>query len=131
LPQIKSELQLNIEKVEEQLSRMPREPSSNPQQDVTILLHQFSTDLFRHVEGIPDGSGVLQRLRPLQNAFRKEIRRTAPNFQPCEEPEEIQASSNTQYYFILEEDEKEYDAADVLSHSRAIFLDEIMKKMEE
>jgi hypothetical protein len=55
-------------------------------------LHAFTSDLLRHVEGVPDdehslfgaGIGLIQAIRPAQERFRRAIRETAPNFKPFE-----------------------------------------------
>jgi len=48
------------------------------------MLHIFTNDISKHVEGIPDEDGLLQSVRPAQERFRLEIRKTAPNFRPYE-----------------------------------------------
>lgn len=48
------------------------------------MLHVFTNDISKHVEGIPDEDGLLQSVRPAQERFRLEIRKTAPNFRPYE-----------------------------------------------
>ena len=48
------------------------------------MLHVFTNDISKHVEGIPDEDGLLQSVRPAQKRFRFEIRKTPPNFRPYE-----------------------------------------------
>ncbi|KAF8991460.1 P-loop containing nucleoside triphosphate hydrolase protein [Cyathus striatus] len=84
LPEIQEELSKSIFKTREALSRLPREPSEDPMNDIAALLHEFTTDLTRHIEGIPTQGGLLQSIRPFQLKFRRSIGKSAPRFQPYE-----------------------------------------------
>lgn len=48
------------------------------------MLHVFTVDVSRHVEGVPDEDGLIQMVRPMLETFRRAIRDTAPNFRPYE-----------------------------------------------
>jgi hypothetical protein len=45
-----------------------------------MLVSNFSRELSSYVEGTPDPDGIHQAIRPLNNTFVAEIRRTAPKF---------------------------------------------------
>lgn len=80
------------------LLQLPKKPSDEPQAEIYFLLHQFTTDVARHVEGIPtcsvvpfsslssgdNAKGLIQSMNTAQESFRISIRITAPNFRPFE-----------------------------------------------
>ena len=66
------------------MNKLPRAPSSDPSNEIANLLYNFVRDLAKHVEGVPDENGLLQMIRPHQERFRREVRRTAPDFIPFE-----------------------------------------------
>ncbi|KAH9485773.1 Interferon-induced GTP-binding protein Mx2 [Psilocybe cubensis] len=89
LPQIQDELEKSIILTRGLLSKLPPAPSSNPRSEILALLHKFTSDFLRHVEGVSDdpstsgtGIGLMQAIHPAQERFRREIRRTSPNFRP-------------------------------------------------
>ena len=92
LPEIQDELERSILATRKLLGQLPRAPSSDPRSEISTLLHTFTSDLLRHVEGVPDdehstfgaGIGLIQAIRPAQDRFRPAIRQTAPNFKPFE-----------------------------------------------
>ncbi|KAJ3503458.1 hypothetical protein NLJ89_g8422 [Agrocybe chaxingu] len=84
LPGIYNELETQVQTARNALQSLPREPPSDPQTEVTNLLHAFVVDLARHVEGVPNQEGLLQCVRPAQEKFKRAIRETAPNFRPFE-----------------------------------------------
>ena len=84
LPQIQRELELAMTKTKDAVNKLPKAPSSDPSNEIANLLHNFVRDLARHVEGVPDENGLLQLIRPHQERFRREVRRTAPAFLPFE-----------------------------------------------
>lgn len=84
LPQIQDELEKSIFNARQAVSALPKEPSNDPLNEIVTMLHVFTNDISKHVEGIPDEDGLLQSVRPAQERFRLEIRKTAPNFRPYE-----------------------------------------------
>lgn len=84
LPEIQDELEKSIYTTREAFRQLPREPSQQPVNEVATLLHEFVTDLARHIAGVPDEKGLIQSFRPAQDRFRREIRLTAPRFRPYE-----------------------------------------------
>ncbi|KAF9234007.1 P-loop containing nucleoside triphosphate hydrolase protein [Melanogaster broomeanus] len=72
-------------------SRIVEAPSNDPVGDVLHVLSNFTRDLSRRLEGTPDEDGLLQAIRPHEEAFKHAIRATAPNFVPWAktEPERV------------------------------------------
>ncbi|KAF8199727.1 P-loop containing nucleoside triphosphate hydrolase protein [Pholiota molesta] len=95
LPPIQEEVKKSIRATRDLLAELPRPPPAEPRSAITTLLHTFTSDLSRHVEGIQDdmssafgeGIGLIQAIRPAQERFRMMVRATEPNFQPFERSE--------------------------------------------
>ncbi|KAJ7152852.1 P-loop containing nucleoside triphosphate hydrolase protein [Mycena filopes] len=85
LPQIQIDVENTIQKTRAALRQLPKPPSSDPVSEVAGLLHAFIAELDKVLEGVPYNDGLLQAIRPAQERFRREIRRTAPDFRPFEE----------------------------------------------
>jgi hypothetical protein len=64
------------------MRKLPKAPSSDPVSEVLSVVGQFSSQLSRRLEGTPDVDGILQTIRPHQQAFKRAIRATAPRFIP-------------------------------------------------
>ena len=119
MPEIQDELERSILATRKLLGQLPRAPSSDPRSEISTLLHSFTSDLLRHVEGVPDdehstfgaGIGLIQAIRPAQDRFRRAIRETAPNFKPFE-----RGTSSRRYLprpeFLLSEEGDEGEASD-------------------
>ena len=71
-----------VRKTEESIKGLPKAPSEDPLSEIMNLLGLFVRDLERHLEGTPEEGGLLQRIRPSQEQFRREIKATAPDFRP-------------------------------------------------
>ena len=84
LPQIQDELEKAIAETRLALSNLRKDPSNDPLNEIVTLLHIFTNDVAKHVEGVPHKSGLLQAIRPAQERFRRGIRVTAPKFRPYE-----------------------------------------------
>jgi hypothetical protein len=84
LPQIQDELEKAIAEARLALNSLRKEPSNDPLNEIVTLLHTFTNDVAKHVEGVPHKSGLLQAIRPAQERFRRGIRVTAPKFRPYE-----------------------------------------------
>ncbi|KAF8805241.1 hypothetical protein BYT27DRAFT_7224945 [Phlegmacium glaucopus] len=111
LPQIQDELEKTIIRTRSLLVELPRAPSSDPRNEISTLLHNFTSDLARHIEGVPDEDGLLQAIRPAQERFRKVIRMTAPNFRPFEQKYEGQRHLGRPSFLVNEEGEEGEDEA--------------------
>ena len=119
MPEIQDELERSILATRKLLGQLPRAPSSDPRSEISTLLHSFTSDLLRHVEGVPDdehstfgaGIGLIQAIRPAQDRFRRAIRETAPNFKPFE-----RGTSSRRYLprpeFLRSEEGDEGEASD-------------------
>ncbi|KAF9807177.1 hypothetical protein IEO21_08336 [Rhodonia placenta] len=81
LPEIELVIQKSLQTTEEHLRELPTEPSQDPVGEVYNLISRFSMQLTRYLEGTPEPDGLLQTIRPYQDAFKIAIRGTAPNFQ--------------------------------------------------
>ena len=84
LPEIQDEIRAMLEKTRAKLRLLPMEPSNDAFGEVLKLIHTFIDDVTKHVEGIPDEDGLLQKIRPAQRSFKFAIRDTAPAFVPYE-----------------------------------------------
>lgn len=84
LPQIQDELEKAIAETRLALNSLHKEPSNDPLNEIVTLLHIFTNDVAKHVEGVPHKAGLLQAIRPAQERFRRGIRVTAPKFRPYE-----------------------------------------------
>ena len=111
LPQIQDELEKTIIRTRSLLVDLPRAPSSDPRNEISTLLHNFTSDLARHIEGVPDEDGLLQSIRPAQERFRKAIRLTAPNFRPFEQKYEDQRHLGRASFLVSEEGDVGEDEA--------------------
>ena len=93
------------------LVELPPAPFDDPHNDISTLLHDFASDVARHIEGVPDEDGLLQAIRPAQERFRKIIRMTAPNFRPFEQKYENQRHLGHATFLVNEEGEEGEDEA--------------------
>jgi hypothetical protein len=82
LPELQEELQGLLEETQKRLSELPSPPSPEPVNEIIRLVTKFTRNLARHIEGSPEGDGLLQSIRPYQNDFKQAIRATAPEFRP-------------------------------------------------
>ncbi|KIK36073.1 hypothetical protein CY34DRAFT_544266 [Suillus luteus UH-Slu-Lm8-n1] len=82
LPEIHKELSNILRKTQEEMRKLPKAPSNDPVSEVWNVVGRFSSQLSRRLEGTPDADGILQNIRPHQQAFKRAIRATAPHFVP-------------------------------------------------
>jgi hypothetical protein len=82
LPDIHRDLSQLLEKTNRELADLPRPPSSSPMGEILRLITEFTWDVRKQGEGEPGRDGLLQQIRPWQEAFRLAIRKTAPCFVP-------------------------------------------------
>ncbi|THU89402.1 hypothetical protein K435DRAFT_677975 [Dendrothele bispora CBS 962.96] len=142
LPEIHKELENSISITRGQLSELPKAPSRDPLSEITTLIVRFTSDLSRHLEGVPEKGGLLQAIRPAQVVFRKKIRRTAPNFKPFDESD-AETRTLARPDFLDNEDEadddmgEEVDVAendpgdDSEDEADAIYIDEVLRQAQE
>ncbi|KAG2158748.1 P-loop containing nucleoside triphosphate hydrolase protein [Suillus bovinus] len=82
LPDIHKELYNILRKTQDEMRQLPKAPSTDPVGEVWNIIGQFSKQLFQRLEGTPDKDGILQTIRPHQQAFKRAVRSTAPQFVP-------------------------------------------------
>ncbi|KAJ7809004.1 P-loop containing nucleoside triphosphate hydrolase protein [Mycena olivaceomarginata] len=84
LPQIQIELETALQQTRASIQLLPKPPSDDAILEVTTLVHSFIRELDQMIEGVPHADGLIQTIRPAQEEFRRNIRRTAPDFRPFE-----------------------------------------------
>ncbi|KAF7317583.1 hypothetical protein MKEN_00845300 [Mycena kentingensis (nom. inval.)] len=100
LPEIQVELDKSVQKTQASLLKLPKQPSSDPVGEVAGMLARFVDELNRVVEGVPNEEGLIQRIRPAQEAFRRAIFETAPEFCPVERR---RAKGHSEFHIALED----------------------------
>ncbi|KAI0782967.1 P-loop containing nucleoside triphosphate hydrolase protein [Abortiporus biennis] len=144
LPELQDELQKLLQKTEDSLRQIPKPPSSDALGEILHLLSNFSRDLSTHLEGTPDEKGLLQTIRPAQEAFKRAIRETAPDFRPYERPSRTSLEdssdesdsgdgSNSDSRAVQPPSFLSSEEAPVISRNdnNAIFVDEVMKRAQD
>ena len=118
LPKLARELQDMLRETQSQIRKLPMPPSDDAQGEVIMLVSNFSRELASFVEGTPDPNGIHQVIRPLNNTFVAEIRRTAQKFSPFER------GSGNQYTHpgFLPSEELEADNG---GNNEVIYVDEV------
>lgn len=106
------------------------------------MLHSFTTDLSKHVEGIPESHGLIQGIRPHHELFRRELKKTAPDFRPYERRYASQRTLDPPKFLSNEEgtDDEVEEMRESLSlppspdHQQAntvIYIDEVMERAQQ
>ena len=93
-------------------------PSDDAQGEIMMLVSNFARELSSYVEGTPDYDGIHQAIRPLNNAFVAEIRRTAQKFSPFER----KTGERYVHPSFLPSEEREADNG---SNDDVIYVDEV------
>ncbi|KAI9465220.1 P-loop containing nucleoside triphosphate hydrolase protein [Lactarius psammicola] len=126
--QLQEELDRLLEQTQQDISRLPGPPSSEPVAEILKLIGTFVRSIESLVSGTPGASGLMQTLRGPQNEFKRAIRQTAPDFRPLERPQ-TQVVDNTPFpppsFLSSEETEWEQQPGNT---SRPIFVDDVMEK---
>ncbi|KAF7326762.1 hypothetical protein MVEN_02595200 [Mycena venus] len=113
-------------------SSSPKAPSNDPVGEVASL-HQFIGELNNIIEGVYHPEGLLQAIRPPQDQFRCEIRHTAPDFRPVEEPVEFLMAHVEPFpdpTFLLNKD-GEGPQEPHAGKTTPIFIDAVLKRANE
>ena len=114
------------------MGELPDPPSSTPLKVVVHLIDGFIGAVEKQSEGEPGPNGLLQQIRPCQNAFRIAIRETAPCFVPRfrGEPVEMETIKDERHrnptFLIGEEPSGEIG----LDDGEDIFIDDVLKMAE-
>lgn len=115
LPQIQEELEKSIMSTRNNLIQLPKKPSDDPRSEISALLHDFTIDVARHVEGVPictvgpfanhskGREGLIQDINAAQGRFHTSIRATAPNFRPFEKKDAQNKHLHSPAFLRLEE----------------------------
>ncbi|CAE6433884.1 unnamed protein product [Rhizoctonia solani] len=82
MPSLIQEIQRLTQTTVEGLRALPAEVSEDPAGAVLNLVMDFHREVSIHVEGIPDGDGLIQKFREANTRFRNSIRGSAPSFRP-------------------------------------------------
>lgn len=143
LPQIQMELEKSILLTSDALHQLPKKPSDDPRGEISTLLHEFASDLSRHVEGIPirstvafsneeNSRGLIQSINVAQDCFRISIRATAPNFRPFEAKDGHKKHLRSASFLRHEEgdefdDEMSDDEEAGLRKKAKIYIDEVLE----
>ncbi|KAF8603999.1 hypothetical protein BDV93DRAFT_117624 [Ceratobasidium sp. AG-I] len=106
LPDILSEIQRLTLDTTGELRALPEEISDDPAGTVLSIVMEFQRDVETHVEGVPEGDGLIQKLHVVYEKFRKEIRSSAPEFRPFKQPtgDEETAFIMPEIAFLTEEE---------------------------
>lgn len=117
-----------IEDTDQKLRALPTAPSTDPIGEVLQLLRNFVRDLDHRVEGTPEEDGLLQTIRPHQEAFRVAIRGTAPNFVPWDNTAKKELSKAP---FLADEDGDDDTSEEKSRTNQKIYIDEVLKRAQE
>ena len=117
-----------IQDTGKKLRALPRAPSTDPVGEVLQLLGDFVRDLDRRVEGTPEEDGLLQTIRPFQEAFKTVVRRTAPNFAPWDKGTKKQLPAAK---FLVDEEGHGVSLMEAFRTDSVIYIDEVLKRAQE
>ncbi|KAJ3812204.1 P-loop containing nucleoside triphosphate hydrolase protein [Lentinula aff. lateritia] len=133
LPEIREELQQLMHQTRKDLAQLPKEPSQDPMSDISAMIYSFGSRLSRVLEGTPEAEALLQCIRPAQNAFKREIRKTAPNFRPYEKKYASQRNM-AHFKFLNNEDdelERDQDSEDNTESGAPIYIDDVNRRIQD
>jgi GTP-binding protein EngB required for normal cell division len=127
LPGILVELQKLHRDTERDIQLLPKPPSNNPCQDILNLISNFTSDLSKHLEGIPDDEeGLIQAILLQQNCFQRVIKATPPTFRPYERRHFVEG-------FVEDIFDKEAaDRLDITNEEKGntIFVDDVFNRAQ-
>ncbi|KAL0573674.1 hypothetical protein V5O48_008286, partial [Marasmius crinis-equi] len=127
LPEIRRELDNAIQEAKNGLRQLPKSPSADPLNEISDMIFKFKVDIDKHVEGVPNTDGLHQTIRPFQQTFSRQIRKTAPNFKPYERRDGPRAVAQPSF---IEHEEKSEDSEDG-DEATAIYLEEVLKRTND
>ena len=126
---MQEELDRLLEQTQEDISRLPNPPSSEPISEILKLIGDFVQSTKNLVDGIIPGEnhdGLIQTLRGPRDEFKKAIRQTAPFFIPLERSQVDDTSMPAARFFLSsEEAEWEDEPCHVTS---PIFVDDVLER---
>jgi hypothetical protein len=119
-----------IQETDTKLRALPKAPSNDPVGEVLHALRNFARDLDHRVEGTPEEDGLLQTIRPHQDAFKIAIRRTAPQFVPWGKTASWKELPEAA--FLANEDgDDDDDDDDDDTNQNEIYIDEVLKRAQK
>lgn len=124
---LQEELQELLRKTDESLRGLPKPPSTDALTEILNVIGDFSRDVAKHVDGLPDKNGLLQTIRPAQESFRQAIRGTAPDFRPSERGDKEATPLLPPNFLGVEERCDVYYVVD----REPIYIDEVMHRAQE
>ncbi|KIJ63497.1 hypothetical protein HYDPIDRAFT_29303 [Hydnomerulius pinastri MD-312] len=143
LPEIQEELTNALQDTEAKWRALPKAPSNDAVGEVLHVLSLFARDLSRRLEGTPDEDGLIQSIRPHQQAFKRAIRETAPNFIPWESKGPHKHLPKAEFLANEEEDDddirQDHDSDSgssapssprTFSSSPKIYIDQVLKRAQ-
>lgn len=109
------------------ISTLPDPPSSEPMVEIMKRIGDFVRSIEHIVAGSPDENGLIQALHEPREQFKREIRQTAPNFRPLEQPKGLNLASVLPQPSFLSNEESESEWQQI-NAGRAIYIDEVMNR---
>jgi len=122
LPEIHNELYNILRKTQEEMIQLPKAPSSDAVGEVWHVVGEFMRKLSRRLEGTSDEGGLLQKIRPHQEDFKRAIRTTAPNFIPWEQHSVRQNQDLPDADFLANEEDEQ-----LVPKTNKIYVDDVLK----
>ncbi len=126
LPRIQEQITSLLEHTHGHLSDLPREPTDDPVNELLLMLGEFQRDVETEIKGTTSGGGLIQKIQCHLEAFRSELRGTAPRFIPF-----LKGSPHARRVPLmdfLDEEEQDLNASGTLP---IIYLDEVEKLAKE
>ncbi|PFH47397.1 hypothetical protein AMATHDRAFT_42963 [Amanita thiersii Skay4041] len=126
LPEIQDELEQAIARTETSLSKLPKEPSKDPLSEIMNLIYEFTSDVSRHANGVPEPDALHQLIRPEQEYFRTAIRDTIPAFIPFKKASQKQLENPS--FLTEEESGNNHESAQQAKFT--YYIDEVLQKAQ-
>ena len=126
LPELQDELDKLLIQVNDDISILPNPPSPEPVVEIMKLIGAFVRSIEQIVAGFPNDNGLIQALRGPREQFKKDIRRTAPDFRPLERPKGADTAPVLPEPPFLSNEEAESERQPI-DANQAIFVDDVMK----
>lgn len=123
---MQEELDRLLEQVDDDISKLPERPSSEPMVEIMTRIGNFIRAIEHIVAGAPEDDGLIQALFEPREQFKRKIHQTAPNFRPLEQPRDVNAAPVLPHPPFLSNEEAESEwQPDV---GQIIFVDDVMKR---
>jgi len=104
------------------MAQLPKAPSSDAVGEVWHVVGEFIRKVSRRLEGTSDEGGLLQKIRPHQEEFKRAIRTTAPNFIPWESNKTHSHDRHLpQVEFLSNEEDKQ-----LVPGTRKVYVDDVL-----